>query len=279
MVDRSLELGPGRYHSVLQGDRLYLKKPDIIFSSDVFEAPKLKRLSLCNLMIDRKTVAFISTALREGKLPKLTDLSLAGSDLASEGSNLLFQCTWPSLTHLDLNECTMSKHFVTSLQHAFRNNLFPELMSLNLPGKLALSFPTLPSRLRELSFANRFSVTKLINQGNTTKKQNKDISDLTNSPGVSGRLHDCFKRNSFPLLQNLVLRNCNLNSQDVISLAEARVEGRLPKLKDLDISQNGIWMHGCLEVLHSLCQFKCIWESLLSLNITSPYECVILRIV
>ena len=155
-------------------------------------------------MIDRKTVFFISTAMREGRLPKLTDLSLAGSDF-SEDPNLLFQCTWPSLTHLDLNECTMSKEFVTSLQHAFRNNLFPELISLNVPGKLALSFQTIPSRLTELSFTYRYSMAKLIYKGNKTKDQNVDISDLINSPGVSGRLNDCFKRNSFPLLQTLVL--------------------------------------------------------------------------
>ena len=198
LVDRSLE-----FARMVLKQQLYFKKPHIIFSADVFEAPRLKRLSLCNLLIDRKNLVFISTAMREGKLPKLTDLTLAGSDLSSEGSNLVFLCRWPSLTDLDMNECTMSKDFVTPLQHAFRNNLFPELMSLNLPGKLALSFPTLPSRLTELSFADRFSVSKLI---------------------YRGRLHDCFQRNSFPLLQTLVLRNCMLNSQDVISLAEARVE-------------------------------------------------------
>ena len=258
LVDRSLVQG-------------HLKKPNILFSSDVFKAPKLKRLSLCNLLIDRKTVVFISTAMREGKLPKLTDLSLAGSDF-SEDSHLLFQCTWPSLIHLDLNKCTMSEEFVTSLLHAFRNIYFPELMSLNIWGNIGRIFPTLPSRLTELSFSHRsgpFFLSKSIFQGNRINQHKLRTFDLSNSSGVSGRLYDCFKCNSFPLLQTLVLRNCNLNSQDMISLAEARVEGKLPELKDLDISQNSILIHEFLEALHSLCQLKCIWESLLSLNIIS----------
>ena len=213
----------------------------VILSSDPFEAPSLKRLSLCNLMIDIKTLVFLSTAMREGKLPKLTDLSLAGSDFRT-GSKLLFHCTWPSLTHLDLNECSMSEKFATSLQDAFWNNLFPELMSLNILIDPKQLFPELPSRLTELS-----------------------LHFVADSSGISGKLHDLFKCNSFPLLQTLVLRKCGLTSQDLISLAEAKVDAKLPELKHLDISQND----ECLDALHSLCQFKCRWESLLSLNIVS----------
>ena len=45
-------------------------------------------------------------------------------------------------------------------------------------------------------------------------------------------------RYSFPSLNSLILSSCGLNSQDLCSLAQASVEGRLPKLTHLDISKS-----------------------------------------
>ena len=64
----------------------------------------------------------------------------------------------------------------------------------------------------------------------------------------------------FPQLQILVLRGCDLDAQDLISLAQATSQGRLPKLRHLDLSQNYIgWelrylvrLFGELQVFQSL---------------------------
>ena len=59
--------------------------------------------------------------------------------------------------------------------------------------------------------------------------------DLTLSSGFIGNLSALFTH-SFPRLNSLKLSFCNLNSEDIQSLARANVEGKLPQLEHLDIS-------------------------------------------
>ena len=61
--------------------------------------------------------------------------------------------------------------------------------------------------------------------------------DISHSSGVTGVL-SILLCHSFPVLETLILSDCWLNSDDLRSLAQANKEGRLPKLKHLDISQN-----------------------------------------
>ena len=63
--------------------------------------------------------------------------------------------------------------------------------------------------------------------------------DISHSSHVTGNLF-ILLLHSFPSLNSLALSDCGLNSQDLCSLAQGSVEGRLPKLKHLDISQNWI---------------------------------------
>ena len=74
-------------------------------------------------------------------------------------------------------------------------------------------------------------------------------------------------RHSFPSLNSLILSDCGLNSQDLFSLAQTSVEGRLPQLRYLDISHN-------LEInVDDIFQASCTWGELLKLNITGiKYE-------
>ena len=44
----------------------------------------------------------------------------------------------------------------------------------------------------------------------------------------------------FRSLQGLTVRNCGLNEDDLRSLARANVAGKLPELRHLDISRNGL---------------------------------------
>ena len=60
--------------------------------------------------------------------------------------------------------------------------------------------------------------------------------DLASS-GFTGRLSVLFTH-SFPTLNTLKLSECELNSDDLQSLARANVEGKLPQLRHLDISEN-----------------------------------------
>ena len=85
------------------------------------------------------------------------------------------------------------------------------------------------------------------------------ILDISHSSGISRHLTMLVKRR-FSFLHTLVLSDCNLCSDDLSSLADAKQGGKLPKLQNLDISHN-------IEDLDCLFSFQCKWETLVSLNI------------
>ena len=89
--------------------------------------------------------------------------------------------------------------------------------------------------------------------------------NIRESLGITGNL-SALLRHTFPSLNSLILRRCGLNSQDLCSLAQASVEGRIPQLRDLDISEN---RDICLD---DMFQASCIWNQLLRLNITGIYR-------
>ena len=84
--------------------------------------------------------------------------------------------------------------------------------------------------------------------------------DISHSSNITGNLSVLLCQN-FRSLNSLILCDCGLNSQDLCSLAQASVKGRLPKLKHLDISEN---RRICITDLFSS---SCKWGQLLELNI------------
>ena len=63
------------------------------------------------------------------------------------------------------------------------------------------------------------------------------------------------------------MRNCDLSSENLSSLARSNTEGKLPELKHLDIARNNI-----TDVLQSLFSHNCRWNQLLTLNILDSYQ-------
>ena len=92
------------------------------------------------------------------------------------------------------------------------------------------------------------------------KLQMANKLDISHSSGITGNL-SVLLCHSFPSLNSLVLSDCGLNSQGLCSLAQANVEGRLPQLIHLDISEN----RAC--ELAYLFHDNCKWETLFSLYI------------
>ena len=80
--------------------------------------------------------------------------------------------------------------------------------------------------------------------------------------GIKGTLSSIL-RVIFPYLKTLIFRGCNLSSEDLHSLAQAYVEGKLPKLKHLDISHNNLESDEAVESF----SHRSRWDQLLSLNI------------
>ena len=94
------------------------------------------------------------------------------------------------------------------------------------------------------------------------KGSNVSKLDISQSKCVMGEW-SAFFSHGFPSLETLILNDCGLNSDDLSSLTQAGVEGRLPELKHLDLSDNeatiGQWRH--------LFSHGQKWSHLLSMNI------------
>ena len=66
--------------------------------------------------------------------------------------------------------------------------------------------------------------------------------DITRSAGVTGNLSTLL-RHSLPSLKTLIVKHCELDSEDLRGLARANAQGYLPELELLDISENGLSEH------------------------------------
>ena len=86
--------------------------------------------------------------------------------------------------------------------------------------------------------------------------------DLSQNPGISGKL-SVLLDHIYPSLDTLFLSDCELTRKDLKSLPLATVNGRLPKLKQLDISSNKLWPDS-----DSFFSNDCKWDNLISLDIT-----------
>ena len=86
--------------------------------------------------------------------------------------------------------------------------------------------------------------------------------NISHSSGITG-VPSILLCHSFPSLSTLMLNDCGFNSQDLRSLAEASVKGRIPELKHLDSSQNIMFKND----LDKLFDLKCKWVTLVRLNI------------
>ena len=61
---------------------------------------------------------------------------------------------------------------------------------------------------------------------------------MSNTFGLTGSLSLLFTH-GFLTLETLILKSCRLNSDDLQSLIQTKIQGKLPVLENLDISDNG----------------------------------------
>ena len=106
-------------------------------------------------------------------------------------------------------------------------------------------------------------VDSLLVLTNNLIRNNLQLLDISFNMSIKGTL-SIMLGDIFPSLATLILRGCYLNSADLSSLALASLEGRLPKLIHLDISNNDL-----CRTADSLFASSCKWKQLLSLNITN----------
>ena len=113
--------------------------------------PYLTHLILKNLILDRKTVAGLCTAVKRDKLPCLTHLSLENCKVENCKDPLLsklFESEWSDLSHLDIRRCDLKDSDFDTLCNALKpsyRRLLPSLSSL------ALTFNNIPKNTDALT--------------------------------------------------------------------------------------------------------------------------------
>ena len=240
------------------------------------------------------------TAVKDNKLPALRVLQLKGDDLDLNVSSL-FQCSWPTLTHLHIkkrNTSLESKEF-ESVSHPSASSLLPNLTSLKLKGEF-------PKQVMRYLFSDGFSNLSFLEvdichtkhlmmllQMCTSDKmpQLKQLCvhvelnsadaevlrtfaqalkkvDLFTLKSTSVSLNQIMQSLSCHNLVKLVVAEGGLTSHDLVSLEQACAEGRLPQLTHLDISYN----EQIIGKLHLLFGAGSRWDKLLNLDVCQSVE-------
>ena len=209
-------------------------------------------LNRCNLQIS--DVHSLQQARREARLPKLGYLDVSSNHSVHFGnvvSNvLLFE---RGMSTLVVRSCWLNSNDMC----AARNNTFlPELTALDmseniicgegLSALMSHNFPQLQIlvlRRCGLTSDDLHSLVEANNQGRLPELRHLDISENNihwESKGISGMFGEL---TVFPSLINLNLCDCHLMLQDLCCLTQAKLDGKLPRIKHLDISLNGLSDH------------------------------------
>ena len=101
------------------------------------------------------------------------------------------------------------------------------------------------------------TLTQIANDRHNLRLRKLDISHSTK---ISDQLSVLLDK-IFPSLTCLILSDCELNSEDLNSLVQANVEGRLLQLSYLDLSNNKEI------ILVGMFNKACPWNKLLKLNV------------
>ena len=233
---------------------------------------KLQHLDLHGCQLENDDIEALATATDERQsqciLPNLDSLVISTLWIENERdiiASLFLSHPWNHLKHLALY-CMKKEHYYSFVE-ALKCDMLPNLTQLSLSMYLTDGDQHLEGidsqhihllkdiKLRRFVFGKRGLKTWCDN----TLRQNLCKLQVCQSSGVREMLSEILS-SSLPYLNSLILRNCELNHQDLQSLRTANVDGRLPALKHLDISQNQK-LQGKLSHL-----LNCDWNTLISFN-------------
>ena len=235
-----------------------------------FQWPSLVDVDLRDCCSDISDIISLSKPSQDDKslLWQLSTLRLNLGDLCkadspNEVTSVLCGHSLPNLKQLlifQINEDFYAK-FITYAECSNTPNIKTKGLSIERFEDFE-KFPTLAAMpmLTDLIFSKTYwsecDLAKIAENAIVLKLSKLDVS---HSSGITGNL-SVILCHSLPSLNSLILSNCGLNSQDLCSMAQASVEGRVPELKHLDISEN-IKLPDQLEYLFSNAY---TWQTLLA---------------
>ena len=237
--------------------------------------PKLEHLDLhkCQLNMCNIEALAAATDARNSKcvLPNLSSLVLFTLWIENERNlihSLFFSHPWTNLTNLAL--WSLRKKHYRMLTEILKCGKLPKLSQLSLSmfyRDQSQCYEVITSscipllkymKLKQFTVGNESSKTWCDNM----LRDNLCRLHICESSGV-GEMLFTLVSDSIPHLDTLILCNCGLNSRDLQTLANANVQGRLPELRHLDLSQN----EKLQGQLNQLFTSDSTWNRLVSFNI------------
>ena len=239
----------------------------------------LKYLNLLHTPLSEKDLEFLCLACNgsEKTLPNLTSLCLSIPD-ASNTSRDTFWTKFVLLPWLKLKQLYVyyeDECSTDGLSRAIRDHKLPNLTCL---------------RIKMFRTGPKMSQKEALGMDQLTSLQSVYLDDYTR--GEFQIEHNLVLRElsipcrdnlmeflsflsvpGFPNLTTLALSNCVLKSEHLENLAQAKVKGGLPVIKNLDISLNKSWINKLsLHVFQCLFDESCKWSELLSFDISGMFE-------
>ena len=204
---------------------------------------------------DKDDIEALSYSLHNSLIPKLTSLALTYN---TKGEETLFAKSCVHLTSLSVTGLTSSGF--DDIVEALARGLARSLRKLHLSArpntycKLEKIEPGAFPLIEDLCLASCgdfwwFTSSNVERFSNLAAEWNLHTLDISHNKHVS-RTFSVLLSHHLTSLKALILHDCELNGQDLITLIRANKEDRLPSLEHLDLSGN-VDLKGCIGKLSS----------------------------
>ena len=218
--------------------------------------PKLHTLVLSACSLNFCDVLSL-VAQMQHRLPQLRHLDLSFYKYSLDDSKYVLSTLLSRLSTLVLRKCGLNNSQLYSLcELQPEGGYFAELTTLDLSDNPGISgclslllchyFPKLNILIFRKCFLNQDDMTSLahaVNCGKLPELRHLDLSLNKIGWESTGLLKLLVESEIFPMLINLILCWCKLEVQDLDCLRQAKLDGKLPRIRHLDISLNGLFNH------------------------------------
>ena len=169
-------------------------------SLDERKIPHLNSLTLRSIRTSSSIL--VKSLIKKLQTWKIKKLDISYNNDLRGNLHILVSNILPSLRSLIVTNCDLNKYDLRSLSEALETGRLPQLRCLDI-------------------------------------SQNKPNFPSLCNVGIAGNLSSLLSA-KFSSLQGLIVMNCRLNEDDLRSLARANASGKLPELRHLDLSFNGL---------------------------------------
>ena len=238
--------------------------------------PSLHTLVLSSCVLQISDVNSLARAREEARLPQLRHLDVSLNYHSHSGK--LFQEGIPTLITLIVRSCFLQPSDLHILHPQVEGNskFLSELttldMSLNpsIGGSLSalichslLHLQILVLRKCLLNPNDLISLAQVSSEGRLPELSHMDISQNDIGWKKKGLFGLFAEINGFPSLINLMLCDCHLELRDLCCLTQARLDGKLPRIRHLDISFNGLSDHVSILSRDPITQRQISWGNVI----------------